>query len=264
MRILPPFSAVFGEALRLARSRFGTLLALALLPLLPLALLAPFATEVFFTAAGGVVDASEIALAISPWTTATAFLGLLLGFVVSLVSSAGMFAALGSPTDPGPRAALSVGARRWIAVAWTQLLTVLAVAATAVPLFAVAFVSERVLGPDLADLFTLRVVLLVVAVLLLIPVFVVATWYALAVIPAALGTVWGSGALAVSHRLVAGLWAPTFGFLFLWFLLELILSLLLALLFPSLTLFQALTYYLTTSILGSAYLFAIYRALRNA
>lgn len=252
MRVLPPVSTIFAEALRLARSRFGTLLALALLPLLPLALLAPFATEVF------------LALTVSPWATATAFLGLLLSLLVSLASGAGMFAALGSPTDPGPRAALSVGARRWIAVAWTQLLAVLAVVATAVPLFAVVFVSEWVLGPDLADLFTLRVVLLVVAVLLSIPVFVVATWYALAVIPAALGQAKASSALALSHRLVAGVTASTFGFLFLWFLLELLLSLLLALLFPGLALFQALTYYLTTSILGSAYLFAVYRALRNA
>lgn len=260
-RVLPPLSALFAEACRLARDRLGTLLALALFPLVPLVLFAPFMAEALVALQEGAVVPGDILLFVSPWTAVMAFLGIALSGIVTVASGAAMFSVLGRGADPGPRVAFRLGARVWLAVLWTQLLVFGAALAAAAPALLVTWVAMTVGGGT-----TLRdspLLAFLLALVLFFPVFVVITWYAFATIPAARGEVWGWRALAVSHRLVQGAGAQVFGLLLAWGLFELLLWLLLAALFPGLDLFRQLAFTLTAFILGSAYFVAVYNALRR-
>lgn len=262
VRVLPPLASVVGDAARLARARLAILLGLAALPLLPLALFGPFVAEVAIALQYGVT--TGFSAIVSPWTALIAAVGLLLSVAVSLATTAAMFVVLGSPADLSLRAAVRLGVRRWVAFLWTQVLVGLAMVVAAVPslLFAWWLSVRRGLTVDADPALALAAV--VIALLLAVPVLIVASWYAVAPVSAARGEAWGSPALAVSHRLVQGATAQTFGILFVWFLFELFLSVALGALFPGLSLFQSLVFYFVTSILGNAYLFALYRALRRS
>lgn len=264
IRVLPPLSRLVHDAFLLARSRLGTLVSLALFPLIPFVLFGPFVAQVLVAIEEGMSGPADIATRISPWTAALAFLGLVLGFVVSVASAAGMFVALGKSADQGARAAFRDGTRAWFAFAWTQFLAALAVFATAVPGLFVFWWVQRVLGEALAGNLALRLLILLVPLLLVVPAFVVASWYAFALIPAARGETLGPAALAVSHRLVEGAVLHVFGLLLAWALAEVSFWVLLELLFPGLTLFKSLVHYLAVSILGSAYLVVVYQALRRS
>lgn len=264
LRTLPTLSALFGTAFRLAGSRLGTLLPLALFPLVPLALFGPFVAQVLVAAEEGLFDPAGVATRVSPWTAVLAFLGLIGSFVFSVASAAGMLTVLGRSADPGPRTAFREGVQSWVAFVWTQLLAALAVLAAAIPGLLVFWWAQRMLGAALNGSMAIRLLALLVPLLLMVPAFVVAVWYAFAVIPAARGEARGPTALAVSRRLVEGATGHVFGILLAWSLAEVLLWALLALLLPGLTLLQGLVYYLTTSILGSAYLVAVYQALRRS
>lgn len=261
--ILPRLSTLFADAFRLARARFLTLFSLALYPLLPFALCSPFIAQVFVAVGEGATSPEEIAAGVSPWVVGLAVIGLLLSLVVSIASAAGMFIALGRGSDLGPRAAFSQGGRVWLQVTWTQILAALAVAAMALPAILLSWLGQMMLEESPTANTALYVLLLLISVLLILPALAVATWYAFAVIPAARGEAYGSTALTVSHRLVHGATVQAFGLLFAWTLFEFLFWLLLAVLFPGLTLLQGVTYYFVTSILGASYLVVIYNALRR-
>lgn len=262
LRALPSLSGLFGEAARCARRRLGTLTALALFPVIPLALAAPLGAQVSLALEYGLAP-ERIDSLVSPWTAILTFLGLVLAFVVAVASVIGMLATLAGPEDLGPRLAFRVGAQRWVAFLWTQFLTAIVIAAVALPAILFSWWADAALGPALAENVALQAALLLIVLILLLPVFVAVSWYAFAAIPAALGEASGGRALAVSQRLVAGATGQVFGLLFTWFLFEILLSVLLRLLFPGLLLFQFVAYYLAVSLLGSAYLVVIYRALRQ-
>lgn len=261
-RAFPSLSALVGDAVRLARSRLLTLCALALLPLLPLGLLGPFAVEVLVALDAGIT--SGFASFVSPLAIFAALVGLLLSVAVGQAATVGTFVVLGSPSDLGPRAAFRVGARRWLTLLWTEALVVLAILLAAAPSVVFSWWAKFTVGPFLRGEPFVAALVLVVSVLLLLPSLVVATWYAFAPIPAARGEAWGSGALTVSRRLVEGATGRAFGLLLAWFLFEMLFSLILAALFPGLVLFQRLVFYFTTTILSAAYLFTVYQALRRA
>lgn len=262
--MLPPLSALFATAFHLARARLGTLVSLALFPLIPLLLLGPFLAQVLVAVEDGMVGPVAIAARISPWAGVLAFLGLVGSFIVSVASVAGTFVALGKSADHGPRAAFRDGMKAWGAVVWTQLLASLAVLVAAVPSFLVLRWLQLMIGNALASDRLLQMLALLVLLLLMIPAFVVTAWYSFAVIPAARREAFGPAALAVSHRLVEGATGHVFGLLLAWWLAEMVLWVLLSLLFPGLALFQGFVYYLVTAILGSAYLVAVYQALRRS
>lgn len=264
IRTLPHLSTLLRDAVRLAWSRAGTLAVLATAPFLPLLLFSPFIVQVLLAVNEGAADLSAIVTYVSPWTAVLALLGLLLGFVVSVVSAAGIFLTLGGTGDPGPRAALRLGAQRWIAFFWTWLLSVATVALTLLPGMLLFWWARTFFLSTLDGTSGLSVVILIISLLLVFPAFLVATWYAFSLIPAARGDAWGSDALRISHRLVEGVTGQVFGLLFAWLLFELLFSILLNLLFPGLPLFTGFTYYYITTLLGSAYLVTIYHALRRA
>ena len=261
--ILPRLSTHFADAFRLARGRLLTLFSLALYPLLPLALFSPFIAQVFVAIGEGAASPEEIAAGVAPWVVGLAVVGLLLSLVVSVASAAGMFIALGRGSDLGPRVAFSQGGRVWLHVTWTQVLAALAVAAMALPAILLSWLGQMMLASTLTENSMPHVLLFLILVLLILPALAVATWYAFAVIPAARGEAYGSTALTVSHQLVHGATVQVFGLLFAWTLFEFLFWLLLAVLFPGLTLLQGVTYYFVTSILGAAYLVAVYNALRR-
>lgn len=264
LRILPVLSTTFADTLRHAKSRFWTLFVLGLLPALPLVLLSPFIVQVLVALDEGALLATDIARYVTPWTSVVAVLGLLLGFVVSFASSAAMFVALGSPHDPGPRRAFQEGAQRWLAYFWTQLLMGGAVLLVLVPGLLFFTWGNGLLARMVGESQALSLFVLLVSLLLVLPAFVIVTWYALAPILAAQGQAWGVAALRLSRRLVQGATGQMFGFLLAWFLFELLLSVLLPAFFPGLTLFTGFVHYFTTTILGSAYLFTLYQSLRRA
>lgn len=263
VRTLPHLSTLLQDAFRLAWARFGTLLVLVLVPFVPLLLFGPFIVQVLLFVNQGVINFDTVVFYVSSWTTLLALLGLLLGFAVSVASAAGMFLTLAGTSDPGPRAALRLGIERWIPFAWTWVLSVLAVALSMVPGVLFFWWSGSFLQP-LEGTRGLSIFALVASLVLLAPAFVVATWYALSLIPAARGDASGSDALRLSHRLIEGVTGQVFGLLFAWVLLEILFSILLNAFFPRLPLFTGFTYYCVTTILGSAYLVSIYHALRRA
>ncbi|TSC72604.1 MAG: hypothetical protein G01um101438_321 [Parcubacteria group bacterium Gr01-1014_38] len=263
IRTLPHLSTLLRDAFRLAWSHVGTLIALATVPFVPLLLFSPFIVQVLLAVNQGAASLGAIVFYVSSWTAVLALLGLLLGFVVSVVSTAGIFFTLAGTSDPGPRAALRTGMERWIAFVWTWLLSVFAVALSLLPGMLFFWWARIGLQPVLEGS-GLSLFALIVALLLVLPAFIVASWYAFSLIPAARGDAWGSDALRISHRLVAGVTGQVFGLLFAWFLFELLFSILLNAFFPGLPLFTGFVYYYTTTILGSAYLVVIYQALRRA
>ena len=264
VRFLPDLSALFADAVRMARARFWTLFVLGIFPAVPLVLLSPFIAQVLMARDQGAAFPEEIAPYISPWTSVVAVLGLILVFIVSFAASAGMFIALSAPRDPGPRRAMREGAQRWLAYFWVQLLMGIAVLLVLVPGVLFFTVGRNILGSMGGYHPSLSLFILLVSLLLVFPAFIVISWYAFSLVLAARGEASGVAALRVSHRLVHGATGQVFGFLFAWFLVELLLSLLLSVLFPGLPLFTGLVYYFTTTILGSAYLYALYLALRKA
>lgn len=264
LRLLPPLSSVFADAVRLARDRFWTLLALALLPAIPIVLVIPFLAQVFVAFDAGVTAGAELTRYTTPWIAGVALLGLLLSVVVSVASAAGIFVVLGAARDPGPRGAFRDGARRWLAYLWTQALVVVTVILVLVPTTVILALRQSVFMPGPDDARALSLLTTLLALILAVPAFIVISWYAFAPVLAARGDTWGVDALRLSHHLVEGLAAHVFGFLFAWLLFELLLSLILGALFPGLTLFANLVHYLTSSILGSAYLFTLYQAVRRA
>lgn len=263
IRLLPSLSSLFRGALRLAWGRLGTLVALALFPLVPLTLASPFIVQLLIVQEAGMVGAEATVVAL--WATLLAFLGVLLAFIGGIASVAGMIVALTAPVDPGPRAAFREGARRWLAVLWTQLLVAVAVLLAALPLLAFLWwLGGSGAGVTLAAIPSTRILTVLLALLLAVPTFIVTVWYAFAFIPAARGEAWGVRALAVSHRLVHGATGQVFGLLLALVLFELLLSVLLLAFFPGLSLFQSFTYYLATTVLEASYLVVLYRALRQA
>ena len=263
IRTLPHLSTLLRDACRLAWSRVGTLIALATVPFVPLLLFSPFIVQVLLAMNQGATSLDAIVASVSPWTSMLALLGLLLGFAVSVVSAAAIFLTLAGSSDPGPRAALRTGSERWIAFVWTWLLSVLAVALSVLPGMLFFWWARTFLQPALEGS-GLSLFVLIVALLLVLPAFIVASWYGFSLIPAARGDAWGSDALRISHRLVAGVTGQVFGLLFALLLFELLFSLLLNLFFPGLPLFVGFTYYYVTTLLGSAYLVTIYHALRRS
>lgn len=259
LRTLPTPSALLGDAFQRARARFGTLLALALLPLLSLGLLAPLLAEVYV--AQHVGFQGDLAAFVSPSSAALAILGLVVSAAVSFATMAAMFTVLHDPADSGPRLAFQRGVRRWGAVLLTEVVVVGTLLLAAVPSIAFVALAGRVLDlPTVTDVW-IRAVVFATTLVLFVPVLIVASWYVFAPIPAALGQAWGVAALRRSHRLVAGATGRVFGLLVFWVFLEVSLSFILAALFPGLELFQMLVFYLTVTILGVAYLFSVYRAL---
>ncbi|MDP3685320.1 MAG: hypothetical protein Q8R32_00645 [bacterium] len=264
IRTLPHLSTLLRDACRLAWSRAGTLMVLVTVPFVPLLLFSPFIVQVLLAVNQGATDLTAIVVYVSPWTAVLALLGLLLGFVVSIVSAAGIFLTLGGTGDPGPRAALRLGMERWITFAWTWLLAVAAVALALLPGVLLFWWARAFFLFALDGAFGLSFVILILSLLLVFPAFLVATWYALSLIPAARGDAWGSDALRISHRLVEGVTGQVFGLLFAWLLFEMLFSILLNMFFPGLPLFTGFAYYYVTTIIGSAYLVTLYHALRRA
>lgn len=264
IRTLPHLSTLLRDAFRLAWSRVGTLAILASVPFLPLLLFSPFIVQVLLAINEGATNLPAIGTYVSPWTAVLALLGLLLGFVVSVVSAAGIFLTLGSASDPGPRGALRLGAQRWVAFAWTWFLAIIAVALTLLPGVLLFWWARTYFLSALDDASGLSAVMLLLSLLLVFPAFLVATWYAFSLIPAARGDAWGSDALRISHRLVEGAAGQIFGLLFAWVLFKLLFSILLNIFFPGLPVFTGFVYYYVTTLLGSAYLVTIYHALRRA
>lgn len=237
---------------------------LATAPFVPLLLFGPFIMQVLLAVNEGATDLMAIVVYVSPWTAVLALLGLLLGFIVSIVSAAGIFQTLAGTGDPGPRDALRLGVQRWIVVVWTWLLAVGAVTLALLPGLLLFWWARTFFLAGFDGMSGLSVVVLLLSLLLVFPAFIVATWYAFSIIPAARGDVWGSDALRISHRLVEGVTGQVFGLLFAWLLFELLFSILLNMFFPGLPLFVGFTYYYVTTLLGSAYLVTIYHALRRA
>lgn len=263
LRVIPSASVVFVDAVRLARSRLGTLLVLALFPLLPLTLLGPLATEVLAALDVG-VPADFFVLVVSPLALATALVGIVLSGVAGLASTVGMFVAYTNSRDVGPRAAFHIGTQRWGIFLWTEILVALAILCTAAPSLVFAWWAKETLGPLLYTEPLFGMFVLTIAVLLFLPVLVVATWYAFAPVIAARGEASGSLALAASRRLIRGAAGQTFGLLLVWFLFQLLFAFLLTLFFPGLLLLQRAIFYFTISILSTAYLFTLYQALRRS
>lgn len=250
--------------MRLAQARMLTLFALSLFPAIPLVLVSPFLLQALRAAEFGVTDPVGMASLVSPWTVVAALLGLLLSFFASLASTAGMFVALGSPKDPGPRAAFREGARRWGSYLWTQVLVTLAVLLIMLPGLLFFTWAQEVLRVSSGADSLLATVALLLSLLLVTPAFLVVTWYAFATIPAARGEAWGVAAIRISHQLVRGSTGRVFGFLLAWLVFEALLAALLRAFFPGLPLFTGFVYYVLATVLGSAYLFTVYDALRKA
>ncbi|TSC61665.1 MAG: hypothetical protein G01um1014106_719 [Parcubacteria group bacterium Gr01-1014_106] len=265
LRTLPHFSSILGDTFQLARARLGTLVVLATVPAVPLLLFSPFIAQALFALDQGAVTVDDVVSYISSWTSVLALIGMLLGVVVSIVSTAGMLFTLSAAHDPGPRTALQHGFQRWLPFVGTQILTTLAVFVVMLPGLLFLLWTQKLLGFSLAtDIRGLSLGALLISILLLLPALLVATWYAFSLIPAARGDAWGPDALRFSHRLVHGASMHVFGLLFAWAVLEFFFSLVLNLLFPGLDLFRGFVHYYATTILGSAYLVTVYHALRKA
>lgn len=252
---------LFRHALQFARPHAGTLVALALLPLLPLALVGPLLAEA--EKLSNLVPPEALLSAVSPWTAAVALLGLGLSALVTVAAAAGMFHLFSDDANPGVTAVFAVGARRLGTVLWTEVLLFLAVLLTLAPSALLFAWVSRVFGPALAadPWFFTGVVL--AALLLALPALIVVAWYTLAPILAARGEAAGRRALAVSHRLVAGSVLRVVGAVAGLVLGEWLWSVILSLLFPGLALFRALVLSVTVPVVGNAYLFAMYQALRR-
>lgn len=263
LRVIPSASVVFVDAVRLARSRLGTLFVLAFFPLLPLTLLGPLATEVLVALAVG-VPSDFLVSVVSPLALATALVGVALSGVAGLASTVGMFVVYTSSSDLGPRAAFHIGTQRWSAFLWTEVLVALAILCAAAPSLVFTWWAKGTLGPLLYAEPILGMFVLTIAVLLFLPVLVVATWYAFAPVAAARGEASGSLALAASRRLIRGAAGQTFGLLLTWFLFQLLVAFFLALFLPGLLLLQRALFYFSISILSTAYLFTLYQALRRS
>ncbi len=264
IRFLPTISGIFREALQLTRGRLWTLWTLALTPLVPGALVAPFVAEVLFHVEGGITGPAQIAEAVAPWTATLAVVGLVLGFIASVAATAATILVLTEPANPGVRSAFPRGLRRVVPVFWTQLLAVLAAAVAALPAVIFSWWTEQRAAASLAANPALGTFVQIVTILLFVPALIVALWYSVAVVPAARGETQGPAALAVSRRLVQGATGSVFGYFLAWILFEILLVLLLTLFFPGLTLFQATTYYLVTTVGSTALVVALYNALRRA
>lgn len=265
LRTLPHFSTIVRDTFQLARARLGTLVVLSTVPFIPLLLFSPFITQILFAVNEGAGSIEAVVAYISFWTSILALVGIILSFVASGVSTAAMLFALASSNDPGARKALRVGVERWLAVLFTSVLSALAVLLVMLPGILFLWWASVALNLSFAEgMSGFSVATLVVAVLLLLPALIVATWYAFSLIPAARGDAWGPDALRLSHRLVHGATVHVFGLLFVWMVLEFFFSLLLNIFFPGLDLFQGFVHYYATTILGSAYLVTVYHALRKA
>ncbi len=252
---------LFRAALQLVRPHAGTLVVLALLPLLPLALFGPLLAEAAKVV--NLVPPEALLNAVSPWTVAVALLGLGLSVLVTVAAAAGMFHLFGEDENPGVTAVFAVGARRLGAVLWTEFLLLLAVLLALAPSLLLLGWTSRSFGAVLAADPWFFTGVAVVALLLALPALVVVAWYALAPILAARGDAAGRRALVVSHRLVAGSALRVVGALLGLVLGEWIWSVALSLLFPGLALFRALLLSVTVPVVGNAYLFALYAALRG-
>jgi len=254
---LPSFGSLVRTAWDLSRPRLRGLIVLAVLPLVPLFLFFP--VQSLTVLQRGVLVGGEPSVPTS-WFQTLGIVVLIAAFALNKISAAGMFAYLADPRIHGGRAALRRGWQRWLPYLWTELLLAVIVAVAMAPglllgWWLVSFFSVNAVNPE--DLGLLFLALLAPAVLLL-PGVAIAVRYAFAPLAVAVGSTAGPAALSLSSKMVQGHFWPVLGRLLLWILVQIIVVRMVSPL-PILNWFVPYA----ISILGLAYLVALYQALRK-
>lgn len=239
---LTPFTQEFLSSWRLFYGRWVTVIALALVPLLPLALLSPYFLE---RAQPSVVSVS------------LALIAIVLFYLVSILSRATIFIAYTEQVVPTFRSALRRGLRRYLAYAVTEVLAVLVVAVALIPLMTFnlgdPFGVLAGTPQPLARAATFAATLLLVA-----PAAVLAVLLAFAPLTAAVGQGTGLSALRRSATLLwkRGVFWAVFKRLALWILLFVVVCTAVEPL-P----FAAFLVPFVMSLIGAAFLVTVYREL---
>jgi uncharacterized membrane-anchored protein YitT (DUF2179 family) len=245
------------SAWQLFRAQWKTAVKIAVVPIVPLLFVFPFAVE----RAMLFVKSSSIQ-SISLFTTIVGLLGLLAFFVVSFIAKAALYTAFVKGPRVGARHALVHGTRRFFHVFWTDVLIAILMAVALLPLFLTLgwyTVSQRATIHDPSTLAATDALLLIIALFLTIPACVLAVAFLFSPLLAAVGeSPGGIPALQQSFMIVRGQGRPILWRLVGWTLLSVAVSLIVS----PLPIARWLVPFLL-AIYGTAFLVVVYRELRG-
>lgn len=191
------FTEQVRSALRLLRLHKITVIKLSLLPIIPFAFITPYLLDTYYHNMNNVavvLRGSTLFFFIVAVIAAVTFL------ILSEIVKVALYATFASKHIIGARKALQIGTQRFPAFLYTEVLLAVFVFITLVPVLVLNY-WYGIVGRDLLSnampLAVADLLILVVAILFLVPVFIVGIWLSFAQIIAAID--YKSGLTALTH-----------------------------------------------------------------
>jgi len=218
MASLTSFSKEISNSWIIFRSRWRTVIILALLPIVPFLFTLPYLVNLSQYPASELppLEGSTIIM------FALALVATIATFILREISKAGIFISMTNKENVGAKKALQLGTQRFPAFLYTEILVIIFVFVTLIPTvllnywfvnFGKAFFYP-IMNQLVADL-----LLLVIAIILLIPVFIIGTWLSFAPLISAVTNNGGLSALTKSVTIIRPITKRVFKRLIAWTIL---------------------------------------------